>query len=116
MKIQDYLNLPYNIILRHVTDESGEYYFAKVQELPGCVSDGETVDEAFANIYEAMEGWIEVKLNAGYPIPVPVDAEKYSGKFVLRIPKSLHAKLSLEAEQEGISLNQYALYKLAHNC
>jgi len=114
MNIQEYLNLPYNIIVRHVTDESGTYYFAKVQELVGCVSDGETVEEVFTNIYEAMEGWIETKLDAGFEIPVPIDSEKYSGKFVLRLPKSLHARLVAEAEHEGVSLNQYALYKLAH--
>ncbi|MDR2571985.1 MAG: type II toxin-antitoxin system HicB family antitoxin [Oscillospiraceae bacterium] len=114
MNIQDYLNLPYNIIVRHVVDESGTYYFARVQELPGCMSDGETIEEAFANIYEAIEGWIETKIEAGLSIPLPMDTEKYSGKFVVRIPKSLHAKLAIEAEQEGISLNQYALYKLAH--
>ena len=61
-----------------------------------------------------MEGWIEAKLEAGYSIPMPVDSDSYSGKFVLRLPKSLHAKLAMEAEQEGVSLNQYALYKLAH--
>ncbi len=37
----------------------------------------------------------------------------YSGKISLRIPRSLHMKLAEEARQEGISLNQYALYKLA---
>jgi len=114
MDIKDYLDLPYNIIVRHVTDESGTYYFAKVQELVGCVSDGETIEEVFANIYEAMEGWIEVKLEAGFPVPLPIDIENYSGKFVLRLPKSLHAKLAKEAEQEGVSLNQYALYKLSY--
>jgi len=114
MNIQDYLNLPYNIIIRHVVDESGTYYFAKVQELSGCISDGESVEEAFNNIYDAMEGWIETKLESGFSIPMPLDTEKYSGKFVVRIPKSLHARLSIEAEQEGISLNQYALYKLAN--
>jgi len=114
MNKEYYLNLPYNIIIRHVTDESGTYYFAKVQELAGCVSDGETVEEVFNNIYEAMEGWIETKLEAGFSIPMPINNENYSGKFVLRLPKSLHAKLVAEAEQEGVSLNQYALYKLAH--
>ena len=114
MDIQEYLNLPYNITVRHVTDESGTYYFAKVQELTGCVSDGETIEEVFANIYEAMKGWIETKLESGFPVPKPLDYENYSGKFVLRLPKSLHAKLVAEAEQEGASLNQYALYKLAH--
>ena len=39
--------------------------------------------------------------------------EKYSGKLVIRIPRSLHKKLKEEAEAEGVSLNQYMLYKLA---
>lgn len=39
--------------------------------------------------------------------------EKYSGKFLLRIPKSLHKRLVEEAKREGISLNQYIIYKLA---
>lgn len=43
----------------------------------------------------------------------PIDTESYSGKFVLRLPKSLHCRLAMEAEKEGVSLNQYALYKLA---
>jgi len=114
MNLQEYLNLPYNIIIRYVNDDSGSYYFAKVQELDGCMSDGETIEEAHANIREAMEGWIEAKLEAGYPIPTPIDSESYSGKFLLRLPKSLHARLATEAEKEGVSLNQYALYKLAH--
>ncbi|MCL2280139.1 MAG: toxin-antitoxin system HicB family antitoxin, partial [Oscillospiraceae bacterium] len=86
----------------------------KVQELDGLMSDGETVEEAHRNILEAMEGWIETKLEAGFEVPLPVDIESYSGKFVLRLPKSLHARLALEAEKEGVSLNQFALYKLAH--
>ena len=114
MKVQDYLNLPYNIIVRRVTDDSGSYYFAKVQEFDGLMSDGETVEEAHKNILEAMEGWIETKLEAGFEVPLPVDIENYSGKFVLRLPKSLHARLAIEAEREGVSLNQFALYKLAH--
>lgn len=114
MNVQDYLKLPYNIIIRHVEDDSGSYYFAKVQELDGCMSDGETVEEVHVNIREAMEGWIETKLEAGYSVPTPIESENYSGKFVLRLPKSLHARLVIEAEKEGVSLNQYALYKLAH--
>lgn len=38
---------------------------------------------------------------------------EYSGKISLRVPKSLHRELSERAAEEGISLNQYALYKLA---
>jgi predicted HicB family RNase H-like nuclease len=60
-----------------------------------------------------MEGWIEAKLENGFPVPEPVRDYKYSGKFVVRLPKSLHARLAMEAEKEGVSLNQYTLYKLS---
>lgn len=39
--------------------------------------------------------------------------EEYSGRLVLRIPRSLHRELKKAAEIEGVSLNQYMLYKLA---
>lgn len=113
-KVKNYMKLPYNYIIQHVEDESGKYYYAKVLELDGCQSTGETFEEAYNNLKEAMEGWIETKIENGFEIPMPVGYEDFSGKFIVRIPKSLHYKLTIEAKQEGISLNQYALYKLSH--
>ena len=52
--IDYYLNLPYNIIIRK--DPYGGY-FAKVEELEGCMTQGETYEETFKNIREAMELW-----------------------------------------------------------
>jgi predicted RNase H-like HicB family nuclease len=112
-EVKSYLELPYNIIIRHIVDESGNYYFATILEFDGCMSDGASYQEAFENIQEAMAGWIETKLANGFPVPAPVADEKYSGKFLVRLPKTLHARLALEAEKEGVSLNQYALYKLS---
>lgn len=113
MKAKEYLDLPYNIIIKKINDESGTYFYATVLEFDGCQSTGETYIEAYKNILEAMEGWIEAKLENGFPVPTPMETEKFSGKFVVRLPKSLHKKLSLEAAKEGVSLNQYALYKLS---
>jgi len=113
MQIKDYLKLPYHITIQFITDENDSYYFATVREFDGCMSHGDTYIEAFENIREAMEGWIETKLEKGFPIPQPVDDTKYSGKFLLRLPKTLHARLAAEAEKEGVSLNQYALYRLS---
>ena len=108
-----YMSLPYNITIQEVHDESGDYFYVRVLELDGCQSHGSTVDEAYLNIREAMEGWLEVKLEFGDPIPEPLSDNDYSGKFNIRIPKSLHRRLAMEAEKEGVSMNQYALYKLA---
>ena len=107
-QVKDYLKLPYNYIIQPINDESGSYYYAKILELNGCQSTGDT----FENVKEAMAGWIEVKLKGGYDIPLPKEEKDFSGKFVIRIPKTLHYRLTIEAEKEGVSLNQYALYKL----
>ena len=113
MNVNDYLKLPYNIVVRKVSDESGEYYYSRVMELEGCQSDGDTFEEAYNNVLEAMEGYIETKLSNGFEVPMPYSAEQYSGRFVVRIPKSLHQSLAAAAHNEGVSLNQYALYKLS---
>lgn len=111
--VEDYMKLPYNYIVQPIEDESGSYFYARVLELDGCQSTGKTFEEAYKNLKEAMRGWIETKIDGGFEVPLPVGYENFSGKFVVRVPKSLHYKLSVEAEQEGVSLNQYALYKLS---
>jgi predicted HicB family RNase H-like nuclease len=113
MNVQDYMNLPYSYIVKPINDESGAYFHATVLELDGCQSTGDSFEEAYSGLREAMEGWLETKIANGYPVPMPLDTEKYSGKFVVRLPKSLHSRLAMEAEKEGVSLNQYTLYKLS---
>ncbi len=112
-KVEDYMILPYNYIIQPVTDESGSYFYARVLELDGCQSTGETLEDAYNNLKDAMKGWIETKIENGFTVPLPVGYENFSGKFIVRIPKSLHYRLSVEAKEEGVSLNQYAVYKLS---
>jgi predicted RNase H-like HicB family nuclease len=111
--IKYYMELPYNYIIQQVKDESGTYYYGNILELDGCQSTGETFEETYDSLREAMEGYFEVKLTYDDEIPEPVVEDDFSGKFVVRIPKSLHKKLTIEAAKEGVSLNQYALYKLS---
>lgn len=112
-EVKYYMNLPYNYIIKPISDESGDYYYAHILELDGCQTTGDTFEDVYANLKEAMEGWIEARLEGGFDIPMPVGYEDFSGKFIVRIPKSLHYRLAIEAQKEGISLNQYALYKLS---
>lgn len=111
--IEYYKALPYQFIIQLMNDESGRYYYGRVLELDGCQSTGDTFDETYRGLQEALEGYIETKLENGFEVPEPIQVEDFSGKFNLRIPKSLHFKLAMEAKKEGVSLNQYALYKLS---
>lgn len=113
MEIKDYMKLPYTRLVQEMNDESGHYFYGRILELDGCQSTGDTLEELYQSLNEAMEGYLEVRLENDMPIPIPENADKYSGKFVVRLPKSLHQRLAIEAEKEGVSLNQLALYKLA---
>ena len=74
----------------------------------------DTLEELYESLNEAMEGYIEIKLENNLAIPIPEISNNYSGKFVVGLPKSLHQRLAIEAEKEGVSLNQLVLYKLAY--
>lgn len=106
-----YLSLPYTIEL--VPDPEGGWFVA-VKELPGCISQGDTEEEALEMIHDAMEGWIDVALEDGMKIPEPRNLEDYSGKFVVRVPRSLHRELVERAAEEDASLNQTINVLLAH--
>jgi antitoxin HicB len=100
-----YLNAPYIRMLIPDTEEGG--YVAEVLELPGCISDGDSPEEAYRNLQEAMEGWIATAIDHDQPIPEPVGDREYGGHFPLRISTELHRAAALRAMQEGISLNQW---------
>ena len=106
-----YMGLPYTITLR--PDDEGDVV-AKIEELPGCSSHGGSPIEALANLKEAQQLWIEDCLDAGQPVPEPAPQELLpSGKWVQRIPRSLHQKLIRLARRESVSLNQLVTAILA---
>jgi len=109
-KLNYYMNLPYTIEFQNDPEHG---WYARVKELPGCMNQGETPEDALEAILDTMQGWLEIALEKGNPIPEPRPEEDYSGKFVVRVPKSLHRKLVEEAEKEGVSLNQYINVTLA---
>lgn len=110
--LEYYADLPYTIELRNTP---GEGWFARVRELTGCMSQGETAEDAIANIQEAMHLWLEVSLDQGDAIPEPRPEDEYSGKFVVRVPRSLHRDLAETAEREGVSLNHFINTALAQS-
>jgi predicted RNase H-like HicB family nuclease len=111
---EDYLGLPYHIVLvRDRSEDGDEGWVAAVEELPGALSQGKTAADAVENVRDAMLGWIDVMLQDGKLIPEPRPEQHYSGKFVVRLSPSLHEALVKEADREGVSLNQFVASALA---
>jgi antitoxin HicB len=106
-----YLGAPYVRMIIPNAEEGG--YLAEVLELPGCITDGDTLEEAYRNLEDAMAGWIEASLENGRPIPEPVGDREYSGHFPLRMSTELHRAAALRAIQEGVSLNQWIVGAIA---
>ena len=108
--IDYYMNLPYTLELQSNPEQG---WFVRVKELRGCMSAGDTPEEAVTMIQEAMAGWLEIALEEGLAIAEPRAEEDYSGRFVVRVPRSLHRQLVEAAANDGVSLNQYINVALA---
>jgi antitoxin HicB len=108
-RVQAYLRQPYRMEVRGDPEEG---YLATAPELPGCITAGETPEEALRMLQDAMATWIEAAIVAGSPIPES-SSGRYSGRMLLRLPQSLHARLAEQADRESVSINQLATALIA---
>ena len=105
-----YMALPYQEVI--VAAKEGGYV-GYIPELKGCITQSETKAGILDMLEDAKASWLEAALEDGIDIPEPQDENEYSGRFNLRIPKSLHRMLALTAKREGVSLNQMAMFAIA---
>lgn len=98
-----------------LSDEDGGGYLVEVPDLPGCMTDGDTPEEAFQKLESAIDLWLEMAKESGRKIPEPKyhDSNDPSGKFTARIPKQLHKELMCAAEEQGVSINQLVVYYIS---
>lgn len=61
----------YEVSIRPLSEEDGGGFVARVSDLPGCMSDGETLQEALANVYDAIGCWVEDAGELGFAVPEP---------------------------------------------
>lgn len=110
------MNIPvfddYPFEIRPLSTDDGGGFLITFPDLPGCMADGETPEEAIHEGRDAFNCWMLVHLEDGRPIPAPNSGGE-PGKFVQRVPKSTHARLSARAKQEGVSLNSLVLTFIA---
>jgi len=93
--------------------DEDDSFVATIPGIKALSAFGATRAEALSELHIAVEGYFEALKAAGKPLPLPEKVTPYSGQLRLRMPKSLHAALFAQAEDENISLNTYIVSLLS---
>lgn len=107
-KLSDY---PFEI--RPLSTEEGGGYLISFPDFADCISDGETLEETLEQGRLALQETIAALKARKLPVPAPNSGGVASGKFVARVPKTLHAQLATRARAEGVSLNALVVSLIA---
>jgi predicted HicB family RNase H-like nuclease len=100
---------------RQVVPQPDGLFKAEILEFPGCFAVGESPAAALVTLEEVAVDWIEAALAQGQDIPEPTESAAYSGKFVVRMSKTLHRKAAQFALRDGVSLNQFVVNCVAEH-
>jgi antitoxin HicB len=94
--------------------EQHVFYYIESKCIKGCVAQGDTLDEALTLFEELEKECYETAMKYNIPIEETVESvTSYSGKLLLRMPKTLHKRLAENALLEGVSINQLAIAALS---
>jgi antitoxin HicB len=92
----------YQFTVRPLSNDEGGGFLVEYPDIPGCMSDGDTIEEAIANGREALRDCVEVFRESGRKLPKPsIEAAQWRQ----RVPRTLYSKLTRQAENEGVSIN-----------
>ena len=105
--LEDYVNLGWSYRLEW-WDDAGGYYVVNIDELPGCLSDGKTPEEALNNIREALRCHLQGMIADGVEIPEPLKTSEFKGQFSVRITPEKHCRL---ARLSGSGATCFGLYE-----
>ena len=107
----------YPVRVYPVQESNGIDWVAEYPDLPGCIGVGDSREDALAAGEENKAAWLAAARRSGNPVPDPskFDSSEYSGRFNLRLPKSLHRDLSLLSQIEDVSLNTLCIKLLSES-
>lgn len=111
--VKAYIKLPYKRVIYPTGENGNNAFFGYIMEIDGCYVDAQSYDEAYEKLSESLAAHIDMFLKNGLTPPRPILPEDFNGKVLVRMPKTLHFRLSIEAIQEKVSLNHLIVSKLS---
>lgn len=99
--------MKYNFRVYQTEANGVRFWVAESSDLEHCVGQGNTPEEAVEELEQNELTWLDVAQQFGDEIPQESirSSAQFSGKFTVRLSRTLHRKLSERAEEEGVSLN-----------
>ena len=109
--------MKYAFDVNKVRVDKHEFYSVESKCIKGCVAQGDTLEEALSLFEEIEKECIDAANKYNIPIleDPTADLNEYSGKLLLRMPKSLHKRIAENATKEGVSINQLAVSALSEH-
>ncbi|MCB9764479.1 MAG: toxin-antitoxin system HicB family antitoxin [Alphaproteobacteria bacterium] len=107
------MSFRYSVSLQWSEEDEG--FIALVPEIEGLSAFGEDPAEAIGELMAVAEDFLQVLAERGQALPRPRTMRPHSGQLRLRLPRSLHARAALIAEQEGVSLNTFLVACVAES-
>lgn len=99
----------YPFDIRQLSAEEGGSFLILYPDFLVCASDGDTVGHALANGNATLKATISALKTKALVVPAPNSGGVVSGKFVARVPKSVHARLAARVKADGMALNTQVL-------
>jgi predicted RNase H-like HicB family nuclease len=93
--------------------EEDQAHLARCLEFPSLVTHGKTPEKALKEIEVVVAEsikWIEEEKGI---VPEPLGARQYKGNLTLRVPPGVHRQLAILSAEQGVSINQLVLSRLA---
>lgn len=105
--------MPPNYTYRAVWDPECHQYYAKCLEFPHLFAYGFTARDAVTAMEKVVEQELAERAECDMAPPESLTDHRYSGKFLIRTSRALHARLMVEAAEQGVSFNMWVACKLA---
>jgi predicted HicB family RNase H-like nuclease len=93
--------------------EEDSAHVASCLEFPSLAAHGGTAGKALAEIEKVVAATIKWLAETKELIPEPLGLKRYKGNLTLRVPEEVHKKLAIQSAENGVSINQYILAKIA---